>query len=54
MAYPNPIPRLNEKETKQFLERLENFKLTPEQQEFYRDARLRFKDTLRIAEGKTI
>ena len=39
---PPPIPILGPKESEQFLEKLENFKLTPEQQEFYRDARARF------------
>lgn len=39
---PPPIPILGPKETEEFLENLENFKLTPEQQEFYRDARRKF------------
>jgi hypothetical protein len=38
-AYPPPTPILRGKEARQFLERLRDFKLTPEQQEFYRGAR---------------
>ena len=39
MAYPEPTPILKGKAAEEFLERLDNFKLTPEQKEFYRDAR---------------
>ncbi len=39
MAYPEPTPILRGHRAKEFLERLENFKLTPEQKRFYRDAR---------------
>jgi len=39
MSYPEPTPILRGKEAKQFLERWRNFKLTPEQLEFYRGAR---------------
>jgi hypothetical protein len=44
MAYPEPIPRLSRKESEEFLENLENFKLTPEQRQFYKEARERFKE----------
>ena len=39
---PPPIPILGPKETEEFLDKLDNFKLTPEQMEFYRDARRKF------------
>jgi len=39
---PPPIPILGPRETEEFLKKLENFKLTPEQIEFYRDARRSF------------
>jgi hypothetical protein len=39
---PPPIPMLGPKESKYFFKQLEDFKLTPEQIEFYRDARRRF------------
>lgn len=38
MAYPEPIPSLKGKQAEQFLRDLENFKLTKEQMEFYREA----------------
>jgi hypothetical protein len=44
MAYPEPIPVLDRKEAKEFLKRLENFKLTEEQHKIYRDARKQFKE----------
>jgi hypothetical protein len=39
---PPPIPILGPRETEEFLKKLDEFKLTPEQMEFYRDARRRF------------
>jgi hypothetical protein len=39
---PPPIPILGPKESEEFLRKLDEFTLTPEQQEFYRDARRRF------------
>jgi len=39
---PPPIPILGPEESRQFLKNLEEFKLTPEQQEFYRDAARKF------------
>lgn len=39
MAYPEPTPILRGKEARQFLQRWRDFKLTAEQQEFYRGAR---------------
>jgi len=38
MAYPEPIPSLKGKQAEQFLKDLENFRLTKEQMEFYREA----------------
>ena len=38
MAYPEPIPPLKGKQAEKFLRDLENFKLTKEQMEFYREA----------------
>jgi hypothetical protein len=38
MAYPEPTPILRGKAAQEFLVRLANFKLTPEQKDFYRDA----------------
>ncbi len=42
MAYPEPVPVLKAKDFAQFERRLENFSLTPEQKEFYREAFKRF------------
>ena len=36
MAYPEPIPALKGKDAREFLKRLEAFKLTESQQELYR------------------
>jgi hypothetical protein len=38
MAYPEPIPPLKGKQAERFLRNLENFRLTKEQMEFYREA----------------
>jgi len=38
MAYPEPTPILRGKEARDFLRRLKAFKLTPEQQVFWRGA----------------
>ncbi len=42
MAYPEPIPDLEGKDAKDFLKRLEAFKLTESQQELYRNARANY------------
>lgn len=39
MAYPESIPPLRGKAAKEFLRRLEAFKLTPEQQALFKDCR---------------
>ena len=39
MAYPEPIPAINGKDVEEFLKRLENFSLTPEQKGLYRGCR---------------
>lgn len=39
MAYPEPIPPVRGRNAEEFLKRLENFKLTRKQKEFYKDAR---------------
>ncbi len=39
MAYPEPIPALKGKDAKEFLKRLEAFKLTESQKALYRNAR---------------
>jgi hypothetical protein len=39
MVYPEPTPALRGRRAKEFLERLENFELTPWQKRFYKDAR---------------
>jgi hypothetical protein len=39
MAYPEPTPILRGRHAKESLERLEEFKLTPWQRQFYGDAR---------------
>ena len=39
MAYPEPIPALKGKDAKEFLKRLEAFKLTKSQKELFRNAR---------------
>jgi hypothetical protein len=36
MGYPEPVPAIKAKNVKKFEEKLANFKLTPEQKEFYR------------------
>lgn len=38
MAYPEPTPMLRGGKAKQFIKRLETFKLTKKQKEFYKDA----------------
>jgi len=43
VAYPEPIPELNEKEFEEFLERLSNFSLTQEQREFWHEAMRRYR-----------
>jgi hypothetical protein len=43
MAYPEPVPALNAKETREFIKNLDEFKLTPKQKEFYRDTRAKLK-----------
>ena len=35
MAYPEPIPRLNNRQTEEFHERIESFRLTKEQRQMY-------------------
>jgi heme oxygenase len=45
-AYPEPTPVLRGKEARQFLEQLRNFRLTPEQQEFYRGAKEAYLESL--------
>ena len=42
MAYPEPIPVLKSKDAKEFEKRLESFKLSGAQKEFYREAIERF------------
>lgn len=39
MAYPEPIPALRGRKAKEFVGRLEDFKLTSSQKRFYSDAR---------------
>jgi len=39
MAYPEPIPEIKGRDAKEFIKRLENFDLTEEQKEFYKDAK---------------
>jgi len=39
MAYPEPIPDLTGKQAKEFWKRLDNFKLTKKQKDFYKGAR---------------
>lgn len=39
MAYPEPIPELTGAQAKEFLERLEKFKLTPAQKKIFRGAK---------------
>lgn len=36
MAYPHPIPPLTRNESKEFLNRLDSFELTPEQERFWK------------------
>ena len=43
MGYPKPIPVLKAKDVKYFEQHLENFQLTPQQRQFYEDARKKFK-----------
>ena len=38
MAYPEPIPILRQKDAREFLKRLDQFRLTKAQKEFYKDA----------------
>jgi hypothetical protein len=42
MAYPEPIPAIKSKDAEEFLERLEHFKLSVSQREFFREAFLVF------------
>ena len=42
MAYPEPIPVLKSKDAKEFEKRLQSFKLSGAQKEFYREAIERF------------
>ncbi len=39
MAYPEPIPELRGRNAKEFLERLEQFRLSSSQKDLYRGAR---------------
>jgi len=39
MAYPEPIPPMSPKEGKEFMQRLQKFKLTPEQKAFWANAK---------------
>lgn len=39
MAYPEPIPILKQKDAREFIKRLNRFRLTKSQREFYKDAR---------------
>jgi len=43
LAYPEPIPALKGKDAKEFLKRLEAFKLRESQKELYRGARESYK-----------
>lgn len=43
MAYPIPIPKLNKKDTKNFLTKLNDFKLTKKQKIFYKKGFENFK-----------
>lgn len=43
MAFPEPIPAIEGKDAKEFLERLRKFKLTSAQKEVYRDARANYR-----------
>ena len=43
MAYPDPTPELKGKKAVEFERRLENFKLSDAQKEFYKDARHLYK-----------
>jgi len=42
MAYPEPVPRLSRREFQEFQRKLEEFKLTDSQIEFYVEAKKRF------------
>jgi hypothetical protein len=44
MAYPEPIPALKAKETKEFEKRLSCFRLSAEQKRFYKEAGERFQE----------
>ena len=39
MSFPEPIPTLTDEEAEEFLKRLENFKLSKDQKEFYKKAK---------------
>ncbi len=39
MSYPEPVPTLRGEDAREFERRLKSFKLTPEQKEFYANAR---------------
>ena len=43
MAYPDPTPELKGKQILEFQKRLDNFKLSFEQKEFYKDAKWLYK-----------
>ena len=44
MGYPESIPTVKAKDSKEFDKRLRNFSLTEEQIEFYKEGRKRFKE----------
>jgi len=46
MAYPEPIPILRQKDAREFLKRLDEFKLTKSQKKFYSDAHEFYLETL--------
>jgi hypothetical protein len=46
MAYPEPIPILRQKDAREFLKRLDQFKLTKSQKKFYSDALEFYRETL--------
>jgi hypothetical protein len=43
MAYPDPTEELKGKQAVEFQKRLDNFKLSPKQKEFYKDAKKLYK-----------
>ena len=52
MAYPEPTPPLKGKDAKEFLRRLKEFKLTPEQKEIYRNARANYRSAAPRNDGE--